>query len=74
MLYGFIGMIVGFVMFGVCWYLFKLEVGIGYLRLDHSDPSEEPYIFLELNQTPEKIKNHSYILLKVKAEDFITQK
>ena len=45
---------------------------LGLLRVDQSDPSEPPYLFLELKTNPEVIKGKKYVTLKVKIENFIS--
>lgn len=47
----------------------------GTLRLDHSDPEEPPYLFLELKgHTIDDIIKQEYITLAVKREDFLPRK
>lgn len=50
------------------------EKPVGDLRVDKSDPYDSPYLFLELNVDPSIIEQKEYITLKVKVEDFISQK
>lgn len=45
---------------------------IGYLRLDHSIPDEPPFLFLELQTTPDSIATQKEVILKVKREDFLS--
>lgn len=47
---------------------------IGKLRIDKSDREDGPFMFLEQSKSIDKIKNKSYIILKVKSENFIPQK
>jgi len=47
---------------------------IGDLRIDNSDPEDEPYIFLELSKRIGNISSKKYVVLKVKLENFIPQK
>ena len=47
---------------------------IGFLRLDHSDPEDNPYLFLELSKDLPNFSNKKYVILKVKVQDFIPQK
>lgn len=59
-------------------YLLGLKDGhnvFGTLRLDHSDPEEPPYLFLELEgHTIDDIIKQEYITLAVKREDFLPRK
>lgn len=47
---------------------------VGTLRIDRSDPSEPPYIFLELNKGVGDISTKKNVILKVKNENYISQK
>lgn len=45
----------------------------GTLRVDHSDPSEPPYFFLELSKDgQEKIFEKNYIVLRIVRKNFIS--
>lgn len=44
---------------------------IGTLRIDHSDPSDSPYMFLEIEKGIKDISRKKHVVLKVKREDFI---
>ena len=47
----------------------------GTLREDHSDPTEAPYLFLELEPGGlDKIHQSSEVTFKVKLENYIRQK
>ena len=47
---------------------------VGSLRIDKSDPTENPYLFLEIDEGVRDISNRKYIILRVKREDFIPRK
>lgn len=47
---------------------------IGYLRVDRSDPDEPAYLFLELDNPPDKLKNGDEVILIVKVENYVSQK
>lgn len=47
---------------------------VGALRIDRSDPSEPPYIFLELDNGVGDISRKKNVILKVKNENYISQK
>ena len=66
----FLGFVVGFI-FGV-WK--SKETPVGVLRVDRSDPDDGPYLFLEMNTTPEVITKRKYITLEVLAKNYISQK
>lgn len=45
----------------------------GALRIDRSDPDDEPYLFLELNEKPDKLEDTKYITLEVVAKNYLSQ-
>lgn len=47
---------------------------IGTLRVDHSDPQDDPYLFLELNKPLSEFISKKYVTLKVNIKNFISQK
>lgn len=47
---------------------------VGYLRMDHSDPDDEPYLFLELEEEPSTLFKRKEVVLLTKIEDFIPRK
>lgn len=46
----------------------------GNLRVDHSIPEDDPYMFLELTKSVSTVLNKKFVILKVRAEDFISHK
>lgn len=45
---------------------------IGTLRIDHSDPDEQPYLFLELmNDGYAKLQTQEYVTFQVLRENYI---
>lgn len=63
------GFLAGFL---VCKGLY-MQNEIGTLRIDHSDPDESPYLFLEITNA-RKIMDGKTVTLRVKEEDYISQK
>jgi hypothetical protein len=47
---------------------------VGTLRIDRSDPSEPPYIFLELAKGVGDISTKKNVILRVRNENYISQK
>lgn len=47
---------------------------IGTLRVDESDPTDGPYLFLELSKNPEMVKQKKYVTLKVNVSNYLSQK
>ena len=65
-LLGFVG---GMVFFLIC----LAARSIGILRVDQSDPTEPPYLFLELDKPVESVINEKYVLFRVIKKNFISQ-
>ena len=65
-LLGFIG---GMVFFLIC----LAARSIGTLRIDQSDPTEPPYLFLDLDKPVESIVKKKYVLFRVSKKNFISQ-
>lgn len=64
-----IGVLVGAIFTGIVFRLFSVET----LRVDHSDP-DGPFLFLELSKQVEAMVSKKYVVLRVKAKDFIPHK
>lgn len=47
---------------------------IGSLRVDHSDPSEPPYLFLEVEKNPDALEHGRIVVLRVRRENLISHK
>ncbi len=47
---------------------------VGTIRIDRSDPTEAPYIFLELHKGVGDISSKKNVILKVSNENYISQK
>ena len=65
-LLGFVG---GMVFLLIC----LIARSIGTLRVDQSDPTEQPYLFLELDKPVESVINEKYVLFRVVKKNFISQ-
>lgn len=55
----------------------KVQIGrriIGNLRIDQSDPTEDPYLFLELFKGIHTFADKKTVHLNVRAENYISQK
>lgn len=63
-LLGFVG---GMVFFLIC----LATRSIGTLRVDQSDPTEQPYLFLELDKPVEKLMHEKHVLFRVSKKNFI---
>ena len=49
------------------------ESFVGTLRVDTSDPDDQPYMFLELSKNVGDITSKKSVLLKVSTENYISQ-
>lgn len=47
---------------------------VGMLRVDTSDPDDNPYLFLELSKGLDDIYRRKYVVLKVYIKSFLPQK
>lgn len=63
-----VGVLVGTVIYGLA----MRHAHVGTLRIDQSDPSEQPYLFLELHKPIHTFAFKSEVRMKVKREDFIS--
>lgn len=66
--------LIGFAIGFICACITMLSLKVGTLRVDRSDPTEAPYLFLELSKEVGDISGRKYVLLDVKNENFISQK
>lgn len=65
------GIIIGVV---IGMFIYLRRIPIGNLRIDHSDLTSAPYLFLELNKDISHISNMKTITLHVRKEDFLSHK
>lgn len=68
---GLLGFVVGFI-FGV--YAVYQRLKVGTLRVDQSDPFDEPYLFLELSKPVNYVMGRKVVAMDVKIEDYIPRK
>lgn len=58
---------------GLSTFVFRVR-SVGVLRIDNSDPTDGPYMFLELDKGVGDISRQKNILLRVKRENYIPHK
>lgn len=63
-----VGVLIGTIIYG--WAVRHAQIGT--LRIDQSDPGDQPYLFLELHKPIHTFAFKSNVFLKVKREDFIS--
>lgn len=47
---------------------------VGVIRVDQSDPSDRPYLFLELSKDVHTVCAMDYVRLRVKVKNYISHK
>lgn len=65
--------LLGFVSGMVFFLIYLAAKSIGTLRIDQSDPTEPPYLFLDLDKPVESIIKEKYVLFRVSKKNFISQ-
>ena len=65
--------LLGFVGGMTVFLIFLAARSIGTLRVDQSDPTEQPYLFLELDKPVESVINEKYVIFRVNKKNFISQ-
>ena len=69
-----IAIIVGAIIGVLITLLIFSTISAGNLRVDQSIPEDDPYLFLELTKSVSTVLKKKFVVLKVRAEDFIPQK
>lgn len=68
---GIAGMAIGY---GICAFT-RRKIPVGTLREDNSDPTESPYLFLELEPGGlEEIHRSKTVLFRVKIENYLPRR
>ena len=65
--------LLGFMAGIVSFLIYLIVRSVGTLRVDQSDPTEQPYLFLELDKPVESVINKKYVLFRVNKKNFISQ-
>lgn len=66
-----IGALIGAGLSCLAFWLLRTGKVIGNLRVDQSDPSDKPYLFLELNTDISAVMRRRYVTLRVHIENFL---
>jgi len=74
MFWYFVLFLAGSVIGSVIGEIVRVNRAKGILRLDTSQPTEEPYLFLELRSSPLCLEKKRYVLLRVNSESYIPRK
>jgi hypothetical protein len=75
------GIVIGFIVGGIVGCIVTRnamlkrtsESFVGTLRVDTSDPDDNPYMFLELSKNVDYVTSRKSVLLKVSTENYISQ-
>ena len=65
--------LLGFMVGIVSFLVYLIVRSVGTLRVAQSDPTEQPYLFLELDKPVETVTNKKYVLFRVIKKNFISQ-
>ena len=65
--------LLGFMVGIVSFLIYLMVRSVGTLRVDQSDPTEQPYLFLELDKPVKTVTNKKYALFRVIKKNFISQ-
>ena len=65
--------LLGFMVGIVSFLVYLIVRSVGTLRVDQSDPTEQPYLFLELDKPVETVTNKKYVLFRIIKKNFISQ-
>ena len=65
--------ILGFTLGVVISLIAILSISVGVLRVDQSDPTEPPYLFLELDKPVESVTRKKFVLFSVKKKNYISE-
>lgn len=64
-----LGVIIGII--GMLLYMARISVGV--LRIDQSDSTEPPYLFVELENSVDSFANKKHVLFRVIKKNYISQ-
>ena len=65
-----LGIVIGY---NIAMYRIRSKT-FGAIRIDRSDPDDEPYLFLEIKQHPDALMNERFVMLEVRNENLISPK
>lgn len=73
LIYMIIGLILGIALNSLCFYIWLRRQKAGKLRIDRSDTTDNPYLFLEATTSVSEMSGKKYVVFKVSNENFISQ-
>ena len=73
LVYMVLGLFVGVVLHSIYFYIWLKTHKVGKLRIDRSDASDKPYLFLEASRSVDEISRKGYVVFRVSNENFISQ-
>lgn len=66
-----VSVVIGFIIGFIIGRVLPRERPLGDLRVDRSDPTCEPYLFLELGTDVHNIMNKKHVTFRVKVKNFL---
>lgn len=66
--------VIGYLIGSVVTMLIFRKFIVGVLRVDRSDPDDQPYMFLELSKSADSVTSKKYVILKVSTKNYISQR
>lgn len=67
-----LGVLAGILIAGFSAWTTLRRFRVGTLRIDRSDPSDQPYMFLELARNVGDITGKKYVILNVSTKNYIS--
>lgn len=65
--------LLGIVIGGLSVFIWISLRSVGTLRIDQSDPTEAPYLFLELDKPVESVMNKKIVTFRVNKKNYISE-
>ena len=69
-----LGVLVGMIISLVSTLIVARTITAGTLRIDKSDPQDDPYMFLEISKGVGDLADRKHIILTVSTKSYISQK
>lgn len=73
LVYMLIGLFAGIALYSIYFHIWLKTHKVGKLRIDRSDASDKPYLFLEASHSVDEISRKEYVVFRVSNENFISQ-
>lgn len=67
-----LGVLAGILIANFSVWIVARRLRSGTLRIDRSDPLDQPYMFLELSESVSSVSNKKFVILKVNTKNYIS--